>query len=536
MRQVELLQRVGVTPVCVFDGGKLPSKAGEEEQRARKRADQLARALEHLRDGNKLAAQECFQKAVDVSPLMAARVIVQLRRAGVAFLVAPYEADAQMLHLARTGQVYAVITEDSDLVALGCERVFLKLDKDGRGTEVLFSQLSRCRELKFAGWSGEQFLHMCVLAGCDYLPSVPGVGVKKAHALLQRFRTAPAAVRHLRFEGVPVPKGYEAQLQRALFTFAHHYVYDAATRACIHLTPRSPQCAVTAQQVLEMLGVGHLGDVACGIAEGRLDPVSLQPFPEEALAALPLAPAQVAAVARMPPPPPQSNGIRNYFQRPQPGGAWGDARPSAEEAVAEAPPVLSKRARREYARADKAAAASLDSLIDDILGDRAPAPPLHSLYADRTPRTSLSPGRAPSSSTSPGSSVDPSPARPHKWALLTAPRGIAQPSARPLQAAAPPRRESRFFGASPEAQPAAAATVDAAADAATPALGVDMRHCAPMAAAASACLDKLDAFRRGQGQTPAPPTGAAGTPKRPLRASPVPFESFKLNSSAAKRK
>jgi len=41
---------------------------------------------------------------------------------GVRFVVAPYEADAQMAYLARNGAVHAVITEDSDLLAYGCPR------------------------------------------------------------------------------------------------------------------------------------------------------------------------------------------------------------------------------------------------------------------------------------------------------------------------------------------------------------------------------------------------------------------------------
>ena len=39
------------------------------------------------------------------------------------YVVAPYEADAQMAFLARNGHVDLVITEDSDLVAYGCSQV-----------------------------------------------------------------------------------------------------------------------------------------------------------------------------------------------------------------------------------------------------------------------------------------------------------------------------------------------------------------------------------------------------------------------------
>jgi 5'-3' exonuclease len=29
---------------------------------------------------------------------------------------------------------------------------------------------------------------MCVLAGCDFLPSIPGIGLKKAHSLVLKYR------------------------------------------------------------------------------------------------------------------------------------------------------------------------------------------------------------------------------------------------------------------------------------------------------------------------------------------------------------
>lgn len=49
-------------------------------------------------------------------------VLQELKAQGVAFLVAPYEADAQMAYLARSGAVQVVVTEDSDLLAYGCPR------------------------------------------------------------------------------------------------------------------------------------------------------------------------------------------------------------------------------------------------------------------------------------------------------------------------------------------------------------------------------------------------------------------------------
>lgn len=45
------------------------------------------------------------------------------RAKGVDCIVAPYEADAQLAYLSRTGIAQVIITEDSDLLLFGCDRV-----------------------------------------------------------------------------------------------------------------------------------------------------------------------------------------------------------------------------------------------------------------------------------------------------------------------------------------------------------------------------------------------------------------------------
>lgn len=40
--------------------------------------------------------------------------------------MAPYEADAQLAYLMKAGIVQAIISEDSDLLVYGCQKVFLQ--------------------------------------------------------------------------------------------------------------------------------------------------------------------------------------------------------------------------------------------------------------------------------------------------------------------------------------------------------------------------------------------------------------------------
>ena len=50
-----------------------------------------------------------------------------LRQENIEYVVAPYEADAQLAYLEKVGHVSAIITEDSDLLVFGCKRVMFYL-------------------------------------------------------------------------------------------------------------------------------------------------------------------------------------------------------------------------------------------------------------------------------------------------------------------------------------------------------------------------------------------------------------------------
>lgn len=49
--------------------------------------------------------------------------IQECRKKGVDCIVAPYEADAQLAYLMKSGLAQAIISEDSDLLVYGCQKV-----------------------------------------------------------------------------------------------------------------------------------------------------------------------------------------------------------------------------------------------------------------------------------------------------------------------------------------------------------------------------------------------------------------------------
>ena len=60
---------------------------------------------------------------------------------GVECLVAPFEADAQLAYLARTGYVAAVVTEDSDLLAFGTQKVLYKMNDFGEARLMVLDEI-----------------------------------------------------------------------------------------------------------------------------------------------------------------------------------------------------------------------------------------------------------------------------------------------------------------------------------------------------------------------------------------------------------
>lgn len=139
LRMCEVLRSNDIKPVIVFDGARLPAKAKEEAHRGATRDSARLEALdliERRRRGeqvdDRLIATKC-ETAIRIRGPMITRLMTALREFSIQFIVAPFEADAQLAYMCRQGWLHAVITEDSDLLAYGCPNTFYKMDKHGDG-------------------------------------------------------------------------------------------------------------------------------------------------------------------------------------------------------------------------------------------------------------------------------------------------------------------------------------------------------------------------------------------------------------------
>lgn len=276
MHRIRMLIHFGVIPYMVFDGDYLPSKAATEVERAKRREESKQKGLELYRLKKQSQAHLELQKAVDVTPQMALQLIDELKKIGVRYVVAPYEADAQLAYLERQGVIQGILSEDSDLLVFGAKRLLTKLDQYGDCIEINRADFTACREISLVGWSDADFRRMAILSGCDYLASINRMGLKSAYRLVRKHKTIEKILRMLSFDGqYHVPPGYLEAFYKAELTFLHQRVFCPLKNEVVTMTDLQTEAQ---PEDFSFIGGEVEQEIAIGVAKGELDPMTKRPI------------------------------------------------------------------------------------------------------------------------------------------------------------------------------------------------------------------------------------------------------------------
>jgi flap endonuclease-1 len=198
-RAVRYVQ-LGVKPVWVFDGKPPELKRGE--LRRRREIKQLAekRSKEAEERGDVEEANRQNRRATRVEREHVEGAKKLLRLLGFPVIEAPSEAEAQCVDLCTRGAVDAVVSEDMDCLTFGAPLLLrnVKMSKQ-RTKKVLRFRVKDV--LDGLNMTMEQFVDMCILCGCDYAPSIPGIGPKRALDGIRKHGCVEAYVRALQDSG-----------------------------------------------------------------------------------------------------------------------------------------------------------------------------------------------------------------------------------------------------------------------------------------------------------------------------------------------
>lgn len=127
---------------------------------------------------------------------------------------------------------------------------------------------------------------MCILSGCDYLAPLGGIGLKTLHKYFLKHKTLDRVLYALRREANKlISKEYETEFLKAELTFQHQRVYCPIERrlVCLNPLPEDIKCNMEIETDEKFEDLNFLGpmldlEMARGIAEGRINPITFKPF------------------------------------------------------------------------------------------------------------------------------------------------------------------------------------------------------------------------------------------------------------------
>jgi flap endonuclease-1 len=189
---------LGIRPIFVFDGKPPDIKQTiiKNRKETRKRAQEKMDQAENDEDKIKY-----FKRTVHIPKQQMEDCKQLLNLMGLPVVQAPQEADSQCAYLAKSGIVWAVLTEDMDILTFGSPRIIRNFGTKNKPT----TEIELDKILKKYNIDHKQFVDLCILFGCDYCPNIKGMNQFKAFQLIKRY----GSIEKIKENVVDIPKTFE---------------------------------------------------------------------------------------------------------------------------------------------------------------------------------------------------------------------------------------------------------------------------------------------------------------------------------------
>ena len=173
---------MGIQPIYVFDG-KPPEMKSDILNSRREQRSKAKKKMSNAK--NKEEKIKYFKRSVVITRKQLEECQELLKLLGIPVINAPEEADSQCAWLAKNNLVYGVSTEDMDILTFGSPRIIRNLSSRKKNSiEIELDSILKRLKISY-----KQFINLCILLGCDYCPTINGIGMKKAFSIIQRHGT-----------------------------------------------------------------------------------------------------------------------------------------------------------------------------------------------------------------------------------------------------------------------------------------------------------------------------------------------------------
>jgi flap endonuclease-1 len=205
----------GIIPIYVFDGK--PPKIKEKIIQLRK--NNKLKALEKL--NNVLTSTDkikYLKKSVWITKAQMNQCRELLILMGIPYIDAPEEADSQLSYLCKTNMVYAVLTEDMDILTFGSPIIIRNFISNHKNP----IQITLNTILNKLNLSYNQFIELCILFGCDYCYHIKNIKPNDIYNIYIKTKSIEKTLDELKNMGYNIGDNYDYTNAIQYFINASH--------------------------------------------------------------------------------------------------------------------------------------------------------------------------------------------------------------------------------------------------------------------------------------------------------------------------
>lgn len=215
----------GIIPIFVFDGKPPNIKQDTLDKRRCLKSQAEENMQKCLEDNNLEEFIKNFKKSFSPKDKDFKELQIMLDLMGIPYIIAPGEAEVVCSWLSSRRDennkkyVEGVCTDDSDVLPLGASYMYKDMLNIMKNEKVVRG-INRKAVLKKLGLNNKEFIDLCILLGCDYCDTLPGIGPKRSYALIQEHRSLEKIFAVLKKKNMVVP----ADLKKCMLQAREYYL------------------------------------------------------------------------------------------------------------------------------------------------------------------------------------------------------------------------------------------------------------------------------------------------------------------------
>ena len=172
----KFFKKLNINPIFVFDGKPLQEKYDTLNDRKEKKQEALQKYKQASKENNIEDMKKFSARTVKITPDIVSSFKEYISTLGYSYVDAVHDAEALCAELVNTGLADYCLTQDTDTILYGCDKIIrnLKLSETGD-----YELVSTKRILDKTKLTLNQLIYLAIITGTDYNNGIYGIGVNK---------------------------------------------------------------------------------------------------------------------------------------------------------------------------------------------------------------------------------------------------------------------------------------------------------------------------------------------------------------------